>query len=225
MSCGGATKVSLPLIGHPAALCNFFKEHIIMRKLILTFTLSAAALALGAGSVAYAVQGKNGPDADGNGVVTKAEATTHAAARFAKMDVNQDGVINAADREAKRAEKFAEMDTDGSGEISQSEMTAAHEARMEKRGERGERAGKRGGHGMKGGKRGGMDRMMQADTNGDQAISRAEFDAAAQARFTKADTDNDGGITETERKAARDGHRAERKERRGAKRDTAPAAN
>jgi len=214
MSCGGATKVSLLLIGHPAALCNFFEEHIIMRKLILTLTLSAAALALGAGSVAYAVQGKNGPDADGNGVVTKAEATTHAAARFAKMDVNQDGVINAADREAKRAEKFAEMDTDGSGEISQSEMTAAHEARMEKRGERREMRGERGERGERAGKRGGMDRMMQADTNGDQAISRAEFDAAAQARFTKADTDNDGSITETERK-----------ERRGAKRDTAPAAN
>ena len=211
-----------------------------MRKFNLsrpkTLAISAAAvLALGAGSVAYAVQdnGKHGPDADGNGVVTKAEATTHAAAMFARMDANQDGVINAADREARQAKKFAEMDTDGSGEVSMAEMTAAREARIEKRGERremrgdrgergemqGKRGGKRGGHGMKGGKRGGhMGHMMQADTNGDKSISRAEFDAAMQARFAKADANNDGSITAAEQKAAREAMRSEHKTKRDANR-------
>ena len=53
-------------------------------------------------------------------------------------------------------------------------------------------------------------------TNGDKAISRAEFDAATQARFAKADTNNDGSITQAERTAAREAMRAQRAERNAA---------
>jgi hypothetical protein len=90
---------------------------------------------------------------------------------------------------------------------------------------RGEGRGAHGHHGMKGGMRGGMGHMMQADTNGDKAISRAEFNAAMQAHFAKADTNNDGSITEAERKAARDAMRAERKANREAKSQGAGPGN
>jgi hypothetical protein len=55
-----------------------------------------------------------------------------------------------------------------------------------------------------------------ADTNGDKAISRAEFDAATVARFTKADANGDGTITKEERRAARQEMREQRKAARGA---------
>jgi EF hand len=45
--------------------------------------------------------------------------------------------------------------------------------------------------------------MARADTNGDKAVSQAEFRAAAEARFTKADANNDGTISADERKAGR----------------------
>ena len=47
---------------------------------------------------------------------------------------------------------------------------------------------------------GGMGRM--ADANGDRALTRAEFEAAALKHFATADADNDGRITAAERDAA-----------------------
>jgi len=109
-----------------------------MRK--ITLTLSAAALALaGSAGLAYAAQNHamHSPDADGDGVVTKAEMDAHADAMWKMLDANGDGVVNEADRAAhmddrmeRRAEKFAEIDTDGNGEVSQAEMEAHHVAMM-----------------------------------------------------------------------------------------------
>src|SRR3546814_6927341 len=57
----------------------------------------------------------------------------------------------------------------------------------------------RGGHGM----------MMKADTDGDKAISQAEFRTAALARFDAQDANKDGQVTAEERQAAREAKRAE----------------
>jgi len=76
--------------------------------------------------------------------------------------------------------------------------------------------GKRGGKGMRGegkmrGHHGGrgMAMMQKADTNGDMKISKAEFTAAAIARFDKTDANKDGKITKEERQAAWQARRAE----------------
>lgn len=147
-------------------------------------------------------------DADGNGAVTKAEALAAADARFAKMDANADGMLNEADKAAKVAKRFAAMDADKNGALTEAEFVAAHEARADKREDRREKRKGRGGPegkmGRHGGRHGGgMKMMARADTNGDKAISQAEFRAAAEARFAKADANNDGTISADERKAGR----------------------
>lgn len=150
-----------------------------MKKLTFTtLTATAAALALGGATVAFADNHRaKGGDADGDGVITLEEHNSHADAMFARMDANGDGVLNAEDREQLRAE----MD-----------------------GKRGHQ------YGHRGGKRGGKRMMKLADANNDGAISRAEFDAAAKARFAKMDADKSGTITAEEREAAREAFKARR---------------
>ncbi|WP_271439864.1 hypothetical protein [Pontixanthobacter luteolus] len=171
-------------------------------------------------------------DADGNGIINAEDRAARKEARFARLDADGNGEVTkaemdaaASERRAKRADRadarFARLDTDNSGGISAAEMEAAREMRSERRGKRGDRMearGKRGGDKMARGNRGkrgkqGMAMLRQADTNGDKAISRAEFDAAMTARFQKMDTDNSGSISQEERQAAR----AERKAARQAR--------
>lgn len=192
-----------------------------MNKKISLFTLAAALVAV---PVLAAPGG-----ADGQGVQTRVDAEAKAAQMFARMDANKDGKIDATDRAAQHAEKqskmFASLDADGNGSISKAEWDKHSADRSAKRAERGEKradAGEAGKgkrhHGMRGGKRGGHHGMMmgKADTNGDKAISQAEFQTAALARFDAADANKDGQVTAEERKAQRGAWRA--------KRGTAPAA-
>jgi EF hand len=165
---------------------------------ILAVSLTSAAL--------YAAPGMTS-----NGV-TKAEALAKADEMFAKMDVNKDGTLNQADRAAKVKERFATLDTDKNGAITEAEFAAAHEARVAKREDRREMRGERkgGGHkghrmGGRGGMGGGMKMLALADANGDKSVSKAEFRTAAEVRFVKADTNNDGTISAEERKAQRQG--------------------
>lgn len=193
----------------------------------LTIGMATAALL---GSTAALANHHAGGEPRGD--VTRAEAQTKAAERFAKMDVNGDGQLSAADREAKRAERFAKTDTDGNGELSLAEMTAAREAHKAKRDERraergegraeaGERRGGRGEAGQRSGKRGqrGGERgqmagrmMDRIDTDQSGTISQTEFTAAALARFDAADANSDGTVTADE-------HKAQRGERRGKMRE------
>jgi Ca2+-binding EF-hand superfamily protein len=146
-------------------------------------------------------------DADGNRVITKSEAMASADARFAKIDVNGDGTLNAADRTAMMAKLFAIIDTDKNGAISQSEFMAAHEAGVERRADRRERRMVRIGASMREERQ--RDRlraiamMARADTNKDKSVTQAEYRAAIDARFSKADANQDGDISIEERQAAR----------------------
>ena len=173
------------------------------------FALGLSLAALSIGGVAYAAH-HDGPDADGDRTVTRAELQTHAAEIFAKMDVNKDGRIDQADRSAHeialRNEHFTKLDTNKDGSISRAEFDAAHSG------------GPDGGHGMGGmgmggammggsahgkGHRGGMKMMQMADANNDQAISREEFSAAHLKHFEMSDANKDGKVTPDERRAAR----------------------
>ncbi|MDZ3830819.1 MAG: hypothetical protein U0S50_03245 [Sphingopyxis sp.] len=163
-------------------------------------------------------------DADGNGVVTRAEVQVHASRMFAKMDVNGDGKLDAADRAAKReamhAKMFERLDANKDGNISKAEWDQHAADRSAKRGatramdrdmDGGKRHVMRGHHGKGNERRDMGSRMMtMADTDGDKAISPAEFQAAAIARFDRMDTNKDGQVTAEERAAARQSMRDKR---------------
>jgi len=185
-------------------------------------TLGAALIAV---PVFAAPDGAAKGDADGNGVLTRAEAQANATQMFAKMDANKDGKLDAADRTAMHAEMqarmFASLDADGNGSISKAEWDQHSADRAAKRdaGEagKGKRDGMRDHHGKRGRHHDMGGRMMgKADTDGDKAISQAEFQTAAFARFDAADANKDGQVTAEERKAQRGEWRA--------KRGAAPAA-
>ena len=174
----------------------------------ITLFAGASALILAAAAYAAPMAGKMKMDADGNGSVTKSEATSVSDERFAKMDADSNGQIDQADKLARVKARFAKMDADNNGAVTEVEFVAANAARMEKRMQRkasdGDgRGGHRGGRHGRGGADGGVGKWGKADTNGDKAISRAEYDAAQQARFAAKDADNDGVITAEESKNAR----------------------
>lgn len=185
-----------------------------MKSKMMLVTLGAALMA----APAFAAPGDKRPsaDADGNGVITRAETDAAATQRFQRMDVNGDGKLDAADREARRAEmqkkRFERLDANKDGQISQAEWDQHAADRDAKRGASdgasdkardGKRTAKRGHFGKRGGHRMAARMMMKADTNGDKAISLAEFRAAAMARFDRVDANKDGQITAEERDAAR----------------------
>lgn len=187
-----------------------------MRKLTLaigTAVVATVGVALAAPAIAQ--------QAD----MTRAQVEAKAAERFAKMDANADGVLNAADREARRGQAFDKLDTDDNGAISEAEFNARHAARQGQRADHaghegigeGKRRGMRGHHtggrGMMGGR---MAMAKMADTNNDNAISRAEFTAAALKHFDTADADKNGTVTAAERKAAHEAMRAQWQARRAA---------
>ncbi|MEL1252022.1 EF-hand domain-containing protein [Aurantiacibacter gilvus] len=193
--------------------------------MIKTLFLAAAtsALLLGAPFAANPAAAQDRPQRGAD--ITRADAEARAASAFARMDANGDGLLDAADREARAHARFARMDADGNGQVSFEEMQAARETRreamQERRGEAGERRGRRGAQRMA--MRGAGPHMMgqrlqQADTDGDNAVSQAEFTAAALARFDRADTNNDGTVTAEERRAQHAEHRGRMGDRRGANR-------
>lgn len=208
----------------------------------ITLGLSVAALAIG--GMAYAQSdaapnhGMHLGDADGNGVVTRAEAQAAATAMFTRMDVNKDGKLDKADRAAGRAamqdRMFEKLDTDKNGAISKSEFAAHHGPDRDGPGRDHEGMGHGAmghgamGHGAmgndmadgpkgpgKGGMRGhrmggGMMMMARmADTDKDGALSQAEFTAAAAKHFDMADANHDGQITAAERQAMHEKMKAE----------------
>jgi hypothetical protein len=106
------------------------------------FALGVAGLAALLATPALAQRGgeRPNPDANGDGIVTRAEVDADVAKRFARMDVNKDGKVDKADREAamaarggegggdgKRKERRGPMraDADGDGAVTLAEMRAA----------------------------------------------------------------------------------------------------
>ena len=179
-----------------------------MRK--LTLSLAVAASALVAGSVAYAQPA----DWRGGEPMTRSAVEQRAGAAFARLDANGDGKLDSADRAARQKARFDRLDADSDGGISYAEFTAAHETRHGRHAGNGE-ATHRGRDGHRMGQRGmmrGMARMADADEDG--AVTQAEFQSAALARFDRVDANRDGTISAEERQAHRGQMRERFRERR-----------
>jgi hypothetical protein len=162
-------------------------------------TLLLAATAVLAGSAAHA-RGAERTE------TTRADVERRTADLFGRMDLNRDGLLSGADRDEARRQAFDRLDADKDGAISPAEFEAQHEGRRDARAGRGEgpvspgerRFGRRGVHGF-----GNPGPPRAADTDGDGAVSHAEFASAALARFDRADADGDGTISLEERREAR----------------------
>lgn len=177
--------------------------------------LIGAALAVLAAGSAYAIEGANvrqPADADGNGVLSRAEAQASATQRFALLDANKDGKLDQADGEARRVALFDRLDTDRSGQLSRAEFAArpafAAGADGAAKTDRDSRPGRHwGGRGR--GHRGGHPGFADADKDG--AVSQAEFTQAALRRFDASDANKDGNVTKEERQAHRQHGRGDKR--------------
>lgn len=182
-----------------------------------TFTSAAIAAVLAStAAAAYLAMPVSAQSADParDRVMTWADAKAKADSLWARLDVNKDGKLDQADRDARVSQMFDRIDANHDGSVSRDEFLANHRAvdarhaRMEP-GDQPPPAPPADGaappdrhgrshwrpHGPFG-----MIGMADADRNG--TVTRAEYDAAAKARFDKADTNHDGKITPDERRAA-----------------------
>lgn len=176
-----------------------------MKKLIISSALGAMLLAGGIAVAQSDAPAKHGPmmaDANGDGILTKAEVTAGLDKLFVKMDPNGDGKVTQEERQAMRQQRmdarFAAIDADKNGQISKTEFAAKRQGRSEEGGRHmGRRHGGHGGMGMMG------MRGRGADADKDGTLTRAEFLARPLAMFDRADANKDGKVTADEMKAAR----------------------
>jgi Ca2+-binding EF-hand superfamily protein len=178
----------------------------------LTLSLIAGAAAIAAGGIAYAQAPQ--PQA-----LTRATVEQRSARAFDRLDANRDGKLDRADRADRQKARFDRVDANHDGSVSYAEFAAMHTQKDGVRGERfGRRGDTRGDHRMamrglgRRGPGGMMARMGDADSDG--AITRAEFQGAALARFDRLDANKDGTVTRDEAKAARDNMRQRWQSRR-----------
>lgn len=173
-------------------------------KLILTAACLSAAIPASA-------QMRLGADMDEDGAISQTEFMTRSNTRFARIDANQDGLLSQEEREAahevfkaeREAKKFAKIDSNGDGFISREEFAAKSQRRPQRADRRGaddrdqsqrprrhrtgEHRDRKGGH------------WARVDTNNDGFISRAEYDAGAEAMFKRMDRNNDGVVNQNDR--------------------------
>jgi len=191
-----------------------------MRKTLILSLAAATTVAFG--GVAYAqADAQPAPERAERAPLTRAEVEQRTNEAFGRMDANDDGVLNQADREAREKAAFDRIDADKDGAISLAEFSARDDQRREARAERGEPGGpdgagfgRRGGRGGPGFAFGGADGPRAADTDGDGAVSQAEFSIAALARFDQADADKNGTISREERRSQWRDRRGDRRSAR-----------
>ncbi|MBS0385461.1 MAG: EF-hand domain-containing protein [Proteobacteria bacterium] len=162
-------------------------------------------------------------DANNDGVVTRQEFESFRTTEFARLDANHDGQLSQDEFRAGRRwggpggpgqsrgdrqeDRMARLDANHDGNISREEflvpanaafdrLDANHDGMISAQ----ERQGLRG---MRQGFAGHAVGRHNLDTNGDGAISRAEWDAATAAMFERMDANHDGRITRDEAEAAR----------------------
>jgi len=162
-----------------------------MKKTLLAGGFAAL---LVAGGVALAVT-NDPPAPSAERTMSVAKIQQRSAERFKRLDMNNDGTITWAEAEAAR-DKWR-----GGGD----------RADGDDHGDGGRHGHGRHGRGHGGGFGGGPGgRLAQLDTDGNGAVSLAEYNAGTSARLARLDADHDGKVTRDEFRAAREAFRNER---------------
>ncbi|WP_420479502.1 EF-hand domain-containing protein [Brevundimonas sp. FT23028] len=154
-------------------------------------------------------------DADGDGRIGRAEFLSRLD-RLTAADANGDGAVSrdemraqaVARRQAGAEARFARLDANHDGALSREEFMA-REARQ------GRPDGARGGHGRHGARKAGFERRGDGERG---PVQIAEARTRMEQAFTRLDTDNDGFLTEAERRAGASQAREHRRERMMARR-------
>jgi Ca2+-binding EF-hand superfamily protein len=110
-----------------------------------------------------------------------------AIAIFSRLDVDQDGTVTMAEMTAHKSAQFQKADRDGNGVVDATEIAAIRD-RMDKFAETADAAGDLG--------------LMRMDSDGDGALSLAEYTARAPI-FVLMDGNGDGAVSRAEFDRAR----------------------
>lgn len=150
------------------------------KRMQTVMSAAVAALLVGATALPLAAQGPGGGMGPGGGGMAGPGGMGPggcAPMMLLTLDADQDGKITEEEFRAGHTQRFEALDTNHDGKISFEEMKAWRQPRNEQR----------------------MQAMFRrGDTDGDAAISRAEFDGRADQRFDRLDADHDGVLTEDE---------------------------
>lgn len=152
-------------------------------------------------------------DKNGDGKVTRDEATSVASERFAEMDTNKDGSLDAveiavsAERDIQRraGDRIRELDRNGDGKLTRDEAAPGMLAHFERYDTDGDGAITLDEVMKATAPRGGRPRsspLALLDTDGDGLVSAQEHARAPMEWFDRADTNHDGAVTLEEAKAA-----------------------
>lgn len=197
-----------------------------MRKALF----AAAGLAALAGLAGFAAAQDGGPqpqrehhgmlgfDANGDGVLTRAEFDAGRETNFGRLDANGDGQLSREERRAERMHRgrgrhgggmfqLTRADANNDGNITREEFLArpiemfdrldANNDGVISAAERPQRRERAEGERRERGER------FNPDANNDQQISRAEYVAAGARMFDRMDGDHDGRVTREEAQAMR----------------------
>lgn len=151
----------------------------------------------------------------GTGLVTALGFTAIAApGKMQNLDLNGDSVIDMTEFLTGADQRFTEMDADANGQVTKDEKRAFREAKRDERA---------------------AEKFAKADTNGDGAVSDAEYEEArAQKKANRQmrhDINEDGVIDDAdkelrkERRQERKANRDDRKQERGDRQRFNPDAN
>jgi len=94
------------------------------KAMLLSITIAVCVVALKGVAMAQA-NGLRELDANGDGVITKAEVQSGLAAQFQMMDADHNGVLSKDEFVNARTVAIERLDADGDGQITRSELRSA----------------------------------------------------------------------------------------------------
>ena len=156
-------------------------------------------------------QGQGGPNQAGRG-----QGGPQDGAFFERLDANKDGKLTKDELPERATERIMQADADGDGIVTKAEFAAAREKMG---GQRGEGQGEGGGRDQRGAQgQGGPDAgafFDRLDANKDGKLTKDELPERAAERIMQADADGDGAVTKAEFAVAREKMGGQRGEGQG----------
>lgn len=193
-----------------------------MKAINRHYAASALAVLLAVGAIGYAVQVRS----EDTAAPAAQSVTARHEARFTQLDADGDGIVTRAEAEKGApgmARRFERFDTDKDGAIGKDEWSRGHQAMMEQYRARREQCRQDPQECRARMQERAQARFSQADLNGDGALSRDEAEKGVPGiahRFYRLDANQDGQVTPDELQAARKARHERRMDQRQERRSS-----